>query len=66
MPVITEIQLNDIEIGSASVFRTTLNQNFDNIKLEFDDVYNVMVNIELSPTEPTTQKNGDIWFKALS
>ena len=66
MPVITEIQLNSVEIGPASTFRTTLNQNFENIETEFSEVYDVMVDIELSPTEPTTQKVGDIWFKALS
>ena len=65
MPIITEIVLEEVPIGPASDFRGTINRNFEAIKTEFDEVYEVMVDIELSPEEPTTQKVGDIWLKDL-
>lgn len=65
MPVITKIVLEEVPIGPASDFRGIINSNFDAIKTEFDEVYEVMVDIELSSTEPTTQKVGDIWLKDL-
>lgn len=65
VPVITEIVLEDVPIGPAANFRQTINTNFDNIKTEFAEVYDTMVDIELSTTQPTTQKAGDFWFKDL-
>ena len=59
MPVITEIELQDVPIGPAVNFRQTINTNFDNIKTEFGEVYDTMT------TQPTTQKTGDFWFKDL-
>lgn len=66
MPIITEIQLVEVPIGSASVFRKTINDNFDAIKNEFNEVYDVMVDVELSSTQPENQKVGDFWFKELT
>lgn len=65
MPVVTDIVLNEVPIGPASTFRQTINTNFDNIRTEFAEVYAMMVNIQLSNTQPSGQKKGDFWFKIL-
>ena len=65
MPVVTDIVLNEVPIGPASTFRQTINTNFDNIRTEFAEVYDMMVNIQLSSVQPSDQKTGDFWFKIL-
>lgn len=60
------ITLQEVPIGPAATFRSTINTNFEAIAEEFDTVYETMVNIVLSPTQPTNQKVGDFWFKDLS
>ena len=51
--------------GNFDAIRRTISRKFDAIKTEFDEGYEVMGDIELSPEEPTKQKVGDIWLKDL-
>lgn len=60
------ITLETISIGPAVTFRNNINNNFTLIANEFDKVYETMVDIELSTSQPSNQKNGDFWFKELS
>ena len=65
VPVVTQIVLTEVPVGPASTFRQTINTNFNNIRTEFQEVYDMMVNIQLSSVQPTDQKVGDFWFKII-
>lgn len=60
------ITLAEVPIGPAVTFRSTINENFEAIANEFDTVYDTIVDITLSATQPENQKVGDFWFKDLS
>ena len=59
------ITLAEVPIGEASIFRSTINENFEAIANEFDTVYETIVDIQLSAEQPINQKVGDFWFKDL-
>ena len=59
------ITLQTVPIGPAATFRSTINTNFDAIANEFDTVYQTMVNVVLSSSQPKNQKVGDFWFKTI-
>lgn len=42
------ITLAEVPIGEASIFRSTINENFEAIANEFDTVYETIVDIQLS------------------
>ena len=42
------ITLAEVPIGEASIFRSTINENFESIANEFDTVYETIVDIQLS------------------
>lgn len=67
--MINQLVLEEVPIGPASDFRGTINDNFEAVKTamenEFTHVYDIMVDVELSSTQPTNQKVGDIWLREL-
>ena len=63
------LTIKAVEAGPASVFRETLNNNFNKIDKEIDNVYKNMVNIVVSNEDESPieyQKAGDFWFRVLN
>lgn len=67
MPVITPVDIKVVEVGTASDFRGTINANFEAIKTEFSEVYNMITSVVISKTQPGAGelKKGDFWLKEL-
>lgn len=74
------VTIKEVPVGSASVFRQTINDNFEAVKTEVDQevaglketvnteikqVYETMTQFELSSVQPIEQKQGDFWLKIL-
>lgn len=59
------ITWEEVPVGSASVFRSTMNNNFDTMGDAINNIYSIMVNLTLSADQPLNQKAGDFWFKTV-
>lgn len=65
MPTITPVSLRDIKVGSSSVFRGDLNWNFDQIESVIQQIIDTNMSIVLSSTQPSGQRQGDLWLREL-
>lgn len=65
MPQITPLDLRNINVGASSVFRGDINYNFSQIKAKVQEIIETNTTIVLSPTQPSTQREGDLWLREL-
>lgn len=56
------VQIDKVEVGPASAFKDTINNNFGNVKTVVDSIGNKIV---ISDGKPTSQINGDVWISPV-
>lgn len=65
MASIVPVQLDTVNVGSASNFRSTINTNFSKLQAKVQEIIETNTTIVLSPTQPSTQREGDLWLREL-
>lgn len=56
------VQIDKVEVGPASAFKDTINNNFGNVKTVVDSIGNKIV---ISNEMPTNQRAGDVWISPV-
>ena len=56
------VQIDKVEVGPASAFKDTINNNFGNVKTVVDSIGNKIV---ISDGKPTSQINVDVWISPV-
>ena len=57
-----DVTFDKVEVGPASDFRKTINNNFDTVKTAVDSIGNKIV---VSNNAPTNQRAGDVWISPV-
>lgn len=56
------VKIDEVNVGPASDFRKTINNNFGNVKEAVDYIENKIV---VSNEKPTNQRAGDVWISPV-
>ena len=56
------VQIDKVEVGPASAFKNTINNNFGNVKTAVDSIGNKIV---ISNKAPTNQIADDVWISPV-
>ena len=56
------VKIDEVNVGPASDFKNTINNNFGNVKTAVDSIGNKIV---ISDGKPTGQIDGDIWISPV-
>lgn len=56
------VKIDKVEVGAASDFKDTINNNFGNVKTAVDSIGNKIV---ISKGKPTGQIDGDVWISPV-
>lgn len=56
------VKIDKVEVGPASAFKDTINNNFGNVKTVVDSIGNKIV---VSKEKPTNQRDGDFWISPV-
>lgn len=59
---VEDVTFVEVEVGPASDFRNTINNNFGNVKKAVDYIENKIV---VSNEKPTNQRAGDVWISPV-
>ena len=59
---VKDVTFVKVEVGPASAFRETINNNFDTVKTAVDSIGNRIV---VSDNKPTNQVAGDLWISPV-
>lgn len=57
-----DVTFDEVEVGPASAFKDTINNNFKKAKTELDSIGNKII---VSNETPTDQRTGDIWISPV-
>ena len=57
-----DVTFDEVEVGPASAFKDTINNNFKKAKTGLDSVNNKIV---VSDTTPADQAIGDVWISPV-
>lgn len=57
-----DVTFDKVEVGPASAFKDTINNNFGKVKTEVDSIGNKIV---VSNEMPTNQRAGDVWISPV-
>lgn len=59
---VADVTFDEVEVGPASAFKDTINNNFKKVKTEVDFIGNKIV---VSDETPTNQRTGDVWISSV-